>query len=205
MKFYRLFSFVFVLLLGILESRVFAASAELFVFEPNLQRMVGYGTVNGAEFRWTVNSYAGNVKALWSREGRSPAAFTGSLNAAKLQLIGSDNQPLELSKFLSDQGFSVQIVTLKVESQQPIGVPVAPENPKPAVGGANPPAPTPTIPSKPPTPTTPSKPPTPPTPSKPPEKPEKPDKPEKPEKPKEPEKPRGSDRGFGQSTLMSGS
>ena len=190
--------FVFLLVLigfGMRAAQAAAAPAELFVFDPSLQRIVGYGVISGSEFQLSINSYSGSIKALWSRDGRTPVAYGGNLNAGQLQLIGTNNQTLELPKFLSDQGFFVRVVTTKLQTNQPIGVPSSGENPKPATGGSNPMLPTPI-----PNPTTPPKPPTTPTPSKPPEKPdkpqkpEKPDKPEKPEKPEPPEKPKGSDR-----------
>ena len=138
-------SIVLLAVLGfwMLTAPAFAAPAELFVFEPSLQRIVGYGVVNGSEFQLSVNSYSGSIKALWSREGRSPVAFGGNLNAGQLQLIGSNNQTLELPRFLSDQGFFVRIVTTRVQTNQPIGIPSSAENPKPATGGSNPPSPNP--------------------------------------------------------------
>lgn len=175
-----------------------ATTAELFVFEPSLQRIVGYGVISGSEFQLSVNSYSGSIKALWSRDGRTPVAYGGNLNAGQLQLTGTNNQMLELPKFLSDQGFFVRIVTTKVQTNLPIGIPSGNDNPKPASGGSNPPptnpTPNPTTPTKPPSTPTPTKPPTPSKPPEKPEKPEKPEQPEKPEKPEPPEKPKGSDR-----------
>jgi hypothetical protein len=182
---------------GMFTAQACATPAELFIFEPSLQRIVGYGVINGSEFQLAVNSYSGSVKALWSRDKRPMVAYGGKLNAGQLQLIGSNNQTLELPKFLSDQGFFVRVVTTKVQTAQPIGIPSSNDNPKPATGGSNPPTPSPTTPTKPSTPPIPSKPPEKPEkPEKPepPEKPEKPEPPEKPEKPEPPEKPKGSDR-----------
>jgi uncharacterized membrane protein YgcG len=109
-----------ILSLLILTPRAFAQTAELFVFEPGLERVVGYGTVVGNEFRLTLNTYQGPVTALWVREGQPPASFSGTVVAGKLLLGAPGERPLEIDAFLSNRGVVTRVVVNLTGNRDPV-------------------------------------------------------------------------------------
>lgn len=110
-----------ILSLLILTPKAFAQTAELFVFEPGLERVVGYGTVvSGGEFRLTLNTYQGPVTALWVREGQPPASFFGTVSAGKLRLNATGDRSLEVEEFLSNRGVNARVVVNLTGNRDPV-------------------------------------------------------------------------------------
>jgi uncharacterized membrane protein YgcG len=109
-----------ILSLLILTPRAFAQTAELFVFEPGLERVVGYGTVVGNEFRLTLNTYQGPVTALWVREGQPPASFSGMVTAGKLRLNATGDRALEVEEFLFSRGVNARVVVNVTGNRDPV-------------------------------------------------------------------------------------
>lgn len=118
----RLFSLIALLVLC-LGSRSLAASAELFVFEPGLERIVGYGVTSGQEFRLTLNTYQGPVTALWIREKEAPVSFPGSILSGQLRLSGNNQRPLEVKDFLSERGLETRLVVSQTGNRDPVTSP----------------------------------------------------------------------------------
>ena len=115
----RYFSLIALLVLC-LGSRGLAASAELFIFEPGLERIVGYGVTSGQEFRLTLNAYQGPVTALWVREKEAPVSFSGSIADGHLRLSGSNQRALEVRDFLTERGLDARVVVSQTGNRDPV-------------------------------------------------------------------------------------
>ncbi len=118
----RLLTLLALFALGLAPQAV-AQKAELFVFEPGLERIVGYGVTSGTEFRLTLNAYQGPVTALWSREGQSPASFTGSVSNGQLRITVTAERALQVKDFLVARGVESRLVVNQTGNREPIANP----------------------------------------------------------------------------------
>ena len=123
---------LFVVCSVVAGAQVMAQRVELFVFEPSLQRLVGYGVLNGAAFELRLNDYEGPVTILWVREGKPPIAYAGTLaNGGRSLEVNLGAQKVGAQEFLSGRG-----VTAKVQVTHTPGAPSAAPNASRGTGSA---------------------------------------------------------------------
>lgn len=92
-----------------------AHALELLVFDPSLERVVGYGSVQGKVFRLAIaNDASGPVVGMLVEDKNKTRKFSGSIDKGILWLSVGTNQ--SLAKYVSSLGLSLKQISVSAQS-----------------------------------------------------------------------------------------